>query len=367
MEYNITYRQKDKGWQYIISYKDESGKWRQRAKQGFRTKSLAKIAADKRLEEMKKNFQLAKKLSIEDKGITFKKLANKFVDHEELYKAHNTIISYESGLEHFSKINNKAVNEITTLDIQGCVDEMVRKGFATSTIKLYVGRVKTIFENAVEPYKIILENPVQNIKYPIEKTNNNDKIKALSETELANLLKKLPKYATPQEYIASVIAAKCGLRLGEIMGLTWDRIDEINSVIIVDKQWKRLKDGDGSKMDFGSLKSKNSYRKIPVSPLVLAEIQEYKRNNPTDLDNRVLIYKNNSSLNHTAKKYRKAGYDISIHDLRHTYATTLIANGLDFKTVAKLMGHDVEETIRTYSHVTSDMMERAANVINSIF
>ena len=166
---------------------------------------------------MKEAFKLTKALPVEDKGITFEELVKRFIDHEELYKAHNTIISYESGLEHFSKLDNKAVDEITTLDIQGCVDEMVRKGFATSTIKLYVGRVKTIFENAVEPYKIILENPVQNIKYPTEKTNSDDKIKALSETELTNLLKKLPKYATHQEYIASVIAAKCGLRLGEIL------------------------------------------------------------------------------------------------------------------------------------------------------
>ena len=35
MEYNITSRQKDKGWQYIISYKDKNGKWRQKSKQGF--------------------------------------------------------------------------------------------------------------------------------------------------------------------------------------------------------------------------------------------------------------------------------------------------------------------------------------------
>ncbi|HZK57532.1 MAG TPA: Arm DNA-binding domain-containing protein, partial [Clostridia bacterium] len=43
MNYNVTYRQKDGGWQYIISFK-ENGKWKQRSKQGFRTKALAKRA-----------------------------------------------------------------------------------------------------------------------------------------------------------------------------------------------------------------------------------------------------------------------------------------------------------------------------------
>lgn len=40
LEYNITYRQKDKGWQFIISYKLDN-KWKQKSKQGFRTKSDA--------------------------------------------------------------------------------------------------------------------------------------------------------------------------------------------------------------------------------------------------------------------------------------------------------------------------------------
>ena len=68
-----------------------------------------------------------------------------------------------------------------------------------------------------------------------------------------------------------------------------------------------------------------------------------------------------------SKIYKKLGYEITIHDLRHTYATHLIANGLDFKTVAQLMGHDVQETIKTYSHVTDDMIKKAANVIEKIF
>lgn len=61
------------------------------------------------------------------------------------------------------------------------------------------------------------------------------------------------------------------------------------------------------------------------------------------------------------------GYDITIHVLRHTYATNLLANGLDFKTVARLMGRDVEQTIKTYSYVTDDMIKRATRVINNVF
>mgnify|MGYP002410257252 CR=1 FL=1 len=57
----------------------------------------------------------------------------------------------------------------------------------------------------------------------------------------------------------------------------------------------------------------------------------------------------------------------SIHGLRHTYATLLIANGVDFKTAAKLLGHTVEMTMKVYSDVTDDMIEKTTDTINMIF
>ena len=56
-----------------------------------------------------------------------------------------------------------------------------------------------------------------------------------------------------------------------------------------------------------------------------------------------------------------------ISELRHTYATMLIGNGVDFKTAASLLGHDVEQTMKVYSHVTNDMLEKTRNIIENIF
>jgi Site-specific recombinase XerD len=65
--------------------------------------------------------------------------------------------------------------------------------------------------------------------------------------------------------------------------------------------------------------------------------------------------------------YKNLGYNISVRELRHTYSTGLVAQGLDFKTIAKLMGHDLQQTIKPYSHVTNDMMKRATKIINENF
>ena len=77
---------------------------------------------------------------------------------------------------------------------------------------------------------------------------------------------------------------------------------------------------------------------------------------------------NNEILTNNLKNtYKNLGYDISIHELRHTYATMLISNGVDFKTAAQLLGHDIEQTMKTYSHVTNDMISAASKIINNIF
>jgi len=155
------------------------------------------------------------------------------------------------------------------------------------------------------------------------------------------------------------------LRIGEIIGLTWADVDEVKSELKVNKQWKRLKDGS---FGFGTVKRQNSNRTVPIPQSTLNVLLRYKKNNPTDIKNRIFL--DNSSQTASYRIYKKLkirGLDVSMHDLRHTYATMLISSGVDFKTVAKFMGHDVEMTIKTYSHVTEDMVKRATDTVNFIF
>ncbi len=154
----------------------------------------------------------------------------------------------------------------------------------------------------------------------------------------------LGKITYKKYYIASLIAATCGLRIGEILGLTWADIDEINSTLTVNKQWKKLKSGNWG---FGSVKSKNSNRVVPISPNTLKELKSFKKNSVTDIHNRIIVCADSINLSRGLRDcYKRNGYNISIHDLRHTYATMLIGNGVDFKTAAKLLGHTVEMTMK---------------------
>lgn len=353
MDYNITYRQKDKGWQFIISYKDENGKWKQKSKQGFKNKKEAKPVAEKMLDEIKG--KMALNIPVEFENLTFKEFADMHIKHLKLSLEYNSMQSYYTILVKFSKLNDMEMSKIKPIHIQNIVDDMVKTN-KESSIKAYLQKLKTMFKAAVEQYNIISSNPVQNIRVKVDKDIQEKT--ALNSVQSNELLSKIKN---EKYYLVTLIALGCGLRIGEIIGLTWKDIDFTNKTINVNKQWKVI--NDNGDYGFGSVKSKNSNRVVPMSKSVYKALENYKFRN---LDGRIFNYKNTSATTSELRRtYIKLGYNVSVHELRHTYATNLISKGLDFKTVAKLMGHDVEQTMKTYSHVTDEMLQKAFNLINN--
>ncbi|WP_143316889.1 tyrosine-type recombinase/integrase [Clostridium sp. HBUAS56017] len=356
MEYNITYRKKNKGWQYIISRK-ENGKWKQvKSKQGFRTKSESKPFAEKALKELKDSENLNQELN----GLTFEKFKDMYLAHIKLHMQDNTVKLYNMALNHFKPLYNMEMSEITTIHIQNCIDSMTKKDLSYGTIKTYKNRITAIFNSAQIKYNILSKSPAVNLE--IKSKKEPSKKKALTEFELKDLISKTKnlKYK-----VIFSLAGMCGLRIGEILGLKWNKIDFINNTITIDIQWKNI---DYKTVGFGPLKTQNSYRTIPLPPYVRSLLSEWQKSNPIDISQRIIVYKCISGLTVMLRNYtKKIGYDLSIHEFRHTYATSLIARNIDFKTVAKLMGHDVEQTMKTYSHVTDEMLNNATNIINNIF
>lgn len=362
MDYNITYREKDKGIQVIISYKDNRGKWKQKSKQGFPNnregKKKAKLEADKMLQELKNT--IANSTYNEFKNITLGEFIDLHLDHLKIHLEANTIISYKTSLKHFESIYDLELAKVRSIDIQKCIDNLVEQKYKYGTIKCYVQKLKAIFNSAINKYEIPIKNPTT--KLTIEKEKQASNKKALTDTELNQLLQQInhEKY-----YLIVLLASKCGLRIGEILGLTWSDIDFQNATLSVNKQWKLLKNNT---YGFGELKSKNSNRIIPLTTSMIKELKYIKANSVYSIDGRLVPVKNTASTTVCVNQYlKKFNYNISIHELRHTFATNLIANGVDFKTAAQLLGHDVEETMRTYSHVTEDMLKKATQIMENIF
>lgn len=367
MQYNVTYRQKDKGWQYIISYKDIQGAWKQKSKQGFEKKKDAQRAADERVEELKKEVDIARNLEPEYVGITFGEFAKQLIEHEKLHKTQNTISNAQVAVKKFDGIKDIPLTDLKHSDIQNCVDAMISEGCKLSTVKQYISKIKYILGQAVEPYKLISAHPVGSIKLPaLQYEENNTENKALNDKQVAKLLEALKSDKTPiQYYYLCVFALETGLRAGEILGLTWDNVDFHRREIHVVRQWKYIAE---NQYGFGTLKKKNSKRIVPMAQSTIKILKKYKQaSNIIDIDNRVFPIMTRTVQRFMFSLSKELGFRVSMHTLRHTYATKLIANGLDFKTTASILGHDVKMTMKVYSHVTDDMMENAAKKINSIF
>lgn len=366
MEYNITYREKNAGLQAIISYKTELGKWKQKSKQGFPNsregKRKAKKWADETLQTIKNN--LANDINLDYENITWKDFCDIYIKHLTVHMQPKTIRAYKLSLLHFEDLNDIEISKLRPFHIQNCVDVLVQNKLKHSSIKAYLAKVKSILNAAINKYNIIITNPARNIifqgnKDPLDK-------RALTIAELEDLLIKMSKIKEYQEfYIMSLFAGKCGLRLGETMGVKWSDIDFKNNVLLVRQQWKLLDEKEH--YGFGPLKTLNSKRDVPLPLAVKKALIQYDSLKPRNIDNRVVRLKSVNGVGSNIQRiFRKVGYEISIHELRHTYATLLISNGIDFKTAAQLLGHTVEMTMRTYSHVTDDMIQKAAKIINQI-
>ncbi|OSA88354.1 UNVERIFIED_ORG: site-specific integrase [Clostridium botulinum] len=360
LEYNITYRQKDKGIQAIISYKDNSGKWRQKSKQGFKTKKDAKLVVSKLVKEIELMLSSEQTIiNINYDSITFKQLSDSFIEHSKLYRESNTVRTYRNAQKNFELIYDKKVIELKKIDINRCVDTMLRKNIKNKTILGYVKKIKLMFDYYKDNYDT---NFYMDLKIKLTCDKEEKEKTALTKSELKKLFSS-EKLKKSRYYIVAFIAANCGLRCGEILGLTWDDINKNDMTLSINKQWKKLQDDS---FGFGTLKSKNSYRKVPISKKIIKVLDEYKEAHPISINKRIAPF-SYDCINNYLNPILTNLVNITIHELRHTYITLLIANGLDFKTVAKIAGHDVKQTLKTYSHVTDDMFKNAQDKISKIF
>lgn len=357
IQYSVTYRKKNGGIQAIVRFKDKDGKWKQKTKQCGKKKSLAKIAADKIIDELKENQQF----NSEFDTLTVSQLKDEYLSHVKLHREPATHSTYKQRLANYSFIDNKTITDLEIIDVQKCINEMVTNGFSISTIKIS----HTVFNSFMKWVGINynLKLPVlKGVTIPKDKSNSTGT--ALITKELKDLIifyKSRQSYSL-NYYIAVLLASKAGLRLGEVSGLTWNDIDFNKGNISVNKQWKILK--ETGEYGFGNLKSTNSFRTIPIAPSILKELELIKSTAPININRRLISTNNTASLNNGLDESLKKNFHITVHDLRHTYATNLIANGLDFKTTAKLLGHDVEQTMKVYSHVTDEMFDNAKKLID---
>ncbi|MBQ5320984.1 MAG: site-specific integrase, partial [Oscillospiraceae bacterium] len=157
-----------------------------------------------------------------------------------------------------------------------------------------------------------------------------------------------------------------GMRRGELLALQWDDLNFDTGELNICRQVYHVK---GS-MQISEPKTKSSIRTIILPKVVLNVLVEYKKTvNSRWLFPSPIIEdmpRNPQSVVKKVKEIlRKADCkNIRFHDLRHTFATTALANGMDVKTLSSIIGHvSSQTTLDIYLHSTHEMQKQAATKI----
>lgn len=354
MQYRFTARKKDNGWQLLLRYKNGSGKWKQKTKQGYSKKSdaLAEEEKDKLL-----NLVINMGTDSECPDMTLKELYAVFKQNKKQELTYNTFKNYELTLARLPSLADRKVTEITTQDLIQAFNSL--SDLSPSSLNLLISKVKVLFKYAKNVYNLIKIDPSEKVKYI--KARKKKSIIALTQDELTSLLKSM-KNERMDIYTMCAVAGYAGLRFGEIAGLTAADIDLKGKILHINKQYGLVSKNIYA---FKPVKSNNGFRDIPIPTVLVKILSDYLQNRIYRLDDgRIFKIRDPSYVNLKIKKYHKA---CSMHKLRHTYATLLLGHGVDVKTVAALLGDNVDTVIRTYIHYTDDMRKQAADKVTNIF
>ncbi len=300
-----------------------------------------------------------------------------FKERMEKKKLTKKSLSKKAGVSEYvirSCLNGKNISKSSAKKILKHLPRSVKeiktdKTLAPKTIQQYHRFLSSVLNSAVK-WQMIPYNPCSRVKPP---KNEKKEAVCLDEREAQSLIKALEK--EPVRYKTMILLLLySGMRRGELLGLEWEDIDFENKLINISKSSLYLPD-KGIYED--TTKNKSSERIIKIPSAMIELLKEYKKQTDCDDSDSDKVFKalDGSPLHPDTltgwfhKFIKKNDFPpISIHSLRHTNATLLIAGGTDIKTVANRLGHSTPSvTSNIYAHAIKSADEVAAEKLNNIF
>ena len=363
------------GWQYRISYKDSDGKYKQKSRNGFKTKAEAKIHADK--EEALLERQIINN-STKDRNLTF---IDYFIQWYEIYKKpHISEITQQTYSvlintikRHFGSL---LLSSLSTEYYQNFLNELGKTN-AKSTVNKRHKQIKSCLDHALHTGALATD-VTYNARIsgaPGKKESH----KYLDQKDAKLLMDTLlDGYDGSQTGKAMVMfALSTGCRLGEVMALTEDCIDRKKMMITIKKSWDYK-----INHTFTETKTASSVRKIAIDSSTLSIIEKHMKyykelalkNGIRNRNKLVFVGRDLCPISSTGanKALRsacvKSGIKvITFHSLRHTHASLLLLGGSDIFFVSKRLGHKTSTiTADVYAHVLQEMEDKGNEQVNSL-
>ena len=235
------------------------------------------------------------------------------------------------------------------------------KGLSAKTVRNIHQIISSALKLAVEQ-RLIAHNPADGCALPKAERKE---MQTLPVEQLTSFLREAKDSGVFALYYIDLTT---GLRRGELLGLKWSDIDLGKGDLRVQRQIGRI---DGKIIEM-PLKTKNAYRTLPLSADAISVLMQQRRKT----GNSEWVFPSptggpmspDSVLHMLQRVLKRAGLPrIRFHDLRHTFATMALQNGVDVKTVSSMLGHySAGFTLDTYAHVTTDAQLKAAQTMGNI-
>ena len=238
--------------------------------------------------------------------------------------------------------------------------EQFGKGLSDSMVRGLHAACRSALEKAVQE-DLIRTNPAVGCKLPPKRGRE---MQVLGREELQRFLIQ----AQAEGYYELFLLDLCtGLRRGELLALQWDDLDFKTGTLTVNKQVYEVR----GQLQVSIPKTRASIRRLVLPPGVVEVLRAYWET----VDSRWMFpspVKEDMPMTPGAVRRRlqiileRAGCKrIRFHDLRHTFATLSLENGMDVKTLSAMLGHvSAATTLDIYTHVTGDMQTEAAAKID---
>ena len=228
----------------------------------------------------------------------------------------------------------RTISEITSWQIEKFKARR-KEQVKPASVNRELALIKHMLTKAVEWGKL-KESPAKPVKLLKGEAR---RVRFLMPDEIQNLLSNCADHLRP----IVTVAVHTGMRRGEILGLTWDRVSFEQGIITL-------------------LDTKNKERRdVPMNETVRATLEAAEKKTP-------LVFPSGNMKTAFGTALKKAGIsDFRFHDLRHTFASNLVMAGEDLNTVAELLGHKGLQMTKRYSHLSPKFKARAVGILDRVF
>lgn len=268
------------------------------------------------------------------------------------------------------KLGDFELNDITPLLLQQFVTELLQngnlvtgKGLSANTVNTIITILQSSLKSAMA-FGSLKEYTADKIKRPKMVENE---VSCFSLIEQRKIEKEVLQGKKDKLY-GIILCLYTGMRIGELLALTWSDIDFTKGVLIVSKSCHYGKDEDGKFGRFIELpKTKTSRRIIPIPKQMLAILKCIKKRSKSEY----VIASKTAPI--SVRSYQRSFGILlkkiniphkTFHSLRHTFATRALECGMDVKTLSEILGHkNASITLNRYVH---SLMEHKQEMMNKL-